>query len=51
MNSTLLGVLKLFRCIQTHHNNSQLTVVNTELLCYTDDTVQFIFEDKGVGKD
>ena len=45
------GVLKLFKIMQKFYNNAPLTIVNPALLFSTDDTVQFIFEGKGVGVD
>ena len=51
MKNSSASVLKLFKIMQTFYNNAPLTIVNPALLFSTDDTVQFIFEGKGVGTD
>ena len=51
LNSTSTVVVKLFRLIQKYNNDSPLTIVNPKFLLLTNDTVQFIFEGRRIGKD
>ena len=45
------GVAMLFKMMQKIHNGTPLFVIPPELLFSTDDTVQYIFERKGIKKD
>ena len=45
------GVKLLFDLVSKVHNDAPLTIVYTELIFPTDDTIQYIFEGKGEKKD